>query len=674
MQHYQQGQPHGGYGQPLPARTDVPERSTFMAPGQNNVWPRLTPPRGLPGNLTDYITTTFRQLLQDRAERPGSPLHIFTYNLVSNNWFANPLFTQWVQLAVDFADYLVVCQGNSNPPQVAADKAVGMCYAGLVASMAAQYPAVAQMVSGNQQLMQGLVKASQDLEAIHIDVEAFLRNGRNPPQFQQQPQNTVVNQSFHGYNVHGQAQVAQPSMGGQSAPGGGGSFQGSSGRYHETPAEEPPHQESWSTQHSTHTQPVQQGQESAHMATQPTYDENTPRSIEDIEFDPDHFQPFGVEINEERPWDVIYAPGGVECRPAHLSGWKSVRNDEHPWSESYDPMQYCLYHVKWPDGWVEEHPVAWSLGMDYLKHEIDEKLRRVKLKSTDKLVANNIKVLNYDADETVGLGEVIDLSKDGKLSDETPVLIEEILLGSTDEENEERARELIREALTLSADAPLPAHEYQSVKAYPFCTNKECVERIEMLATADSLPAVARGLKEALSDGILSLRHYRVLNQRLTRELNRILKDNLSMSVQVDDFCEDIKELYTYLQGKGKADVVTVIKSRSHQILKRPFMMEVEWNEDNTVIEACDLVDVFLNVQVNWRSEQLESVVMDEEPVLISQTYHPKLHKLVRGLLDRHQDAGTLEGRNVRLISLDGVYYEIFKGWLVDNALLIKRA
>ena len=194
-----------------------------------------------------------------------------------------------------------------------------------------------------------------------------------------------------------------------------------------------------------------------------------------------------------------------------------------------------------------------------------------------------------------------------------------------------------------------------------------------MLATADSLPAVARGLKEALSDGILSLRHYRVLNQRLTRELNRILKDNLSMSLQIDDFCEDVKELYTYLQGKGKADVVTVIKSRSHQILKRPFTMEVEWNEDNTAIEACDLVDVFLNVQVNWRSEQLESVVMDEEPVLISQTYHPKLHKMVRGLLDRHQGGGTLEGRNVRLISLDGVYYEIFKGWLVDNALLIKR-
>lgn len=683
MQYHQGQYQQPMYGQPqqpvLPVRSDVADQTTFMNPGQNNVRPQLNQPRAIPSNFVDYIVGSFRQLLQDGAVNHATPLHVFAYNMMARGYFTNHDFTEWCQFATDFADFLVVRQGENNPIQTACDKAVGMAYRCYLATTAANYPQIAETIRGNQAIVQELLSAGNDITSVRTDIDLFLRSGRQPagyggqPHHQQQGYYQPPTQQHQGnYAVGGQAHMSPMSVAQPYQSSGPTITGGTSGRYHETPQSE-----SWSSSQPTEVT-TPQPQESVSMQYQQTtdlshLDQQAPLNADDIIFNPDHFTPPGVNINEERPWDVIYSPGGVESRPAHLSGWKVVRTEDSPWPEAYDPEVYCLYHIRWPDGLIQEHLLEWESGMDYLKHEIDERLRRVRMKPDGKMIAAATRIVEH-GEKPVPISKALDLAKDSELIAEQPIIIEDVLMGGTDLEHEERAKEILRETLDIDPEAALPAHEYQSIKAYPLVVKDECITLLQLLATSDSLPAVARGLKEGLADTVIPLRIYRLVNQRLTNEVNRVLEDCLGLTVSIDDFSEDVADLYTYLKNKGQGEYVTVLKSeqRTRSILQRTLTIEVHENEEDDSREV-DLLDLFINIQTGWSSDQLESLTMGEEPTLISKTYHPKLSNLVFESLQRNFKNDTLVGRTVRLISLDGVYYTVFNGWLVEDSILIKR-
>lgn len=669
-----------GYGQqqqpqfPVPVDTFDPNTFNHQLPQGNDVWPRITPPPHLPTPLVEAIVSEFRLYAQFRVDR--TPLNTLTYNLFAQNYFDNPYYTEWVQRVCDFTEFLVVTRNQQH--EVAKDKAISMVFGGAMATNAAQYPALFQAL--NQQAQNALIEAGNIIGEIDKDLDMYIRNGRRPPMAQgygggHAPAriNTTIGQgtipSGQGARTH-HGGVAQTSTSVATVAPAGGRYTTISWDAN-TPTEVSGRQETVVGRSGYVKQPSKPVVEVEENVT-------VPSSKDELMIDPYAYIPKGVEIDPERPYDVIYAPGGIEIRPYHLSPYTRTKNDITPYAQGYDPALYCLFHIRWPDGMIEEHLVSWdtSMEMSYLKHEINAKLRGTAIQPNGgkHLASSSLKILNLEG-ETTSLADMAPKVEDEQLSvrEMSPVFIETVFTGSTDAENEDMARDVLIDTLKLENEDSIPAHEYVTQRLYPLDVDAECQVRLLALSDSESLTHVAKGLSEAVADGCLPLRYFRIINNRLTEYINTCLSENLTSTIQIDSFVEDIRDLFDLLRSKGQTDAVENIVARATSILKRVMNIQVNSSGEEDEDDQLYLIDEYINIQTGWSSEQLVSLNLDTEPTLVSKATHPKVHKVLDAALKRHSDNDTLVGRQVRVITSDGVYLEAMKGWLVGGSLLVKK-
>lgn len=673
----------------LPVSFQQVDQSTFNGnlPAGNDKIPQLQLSQLMQNNQAIAATAVglFRATAQGAVQK--SPLHIFVYNLLSQNWFQNNIYQQWCQTTVDFAEFL--CAAKQYQPQDAVARAAQYVYESLLAQAVVSYPALLQMNVVQQTHMQGLQVANQRYQQMINDIQAF-KQGRYQPQQQMQQQQPMQQQMYQ--NQSGNLPPVNSGMGNyatttqytaQTTQYPTASQDNGSNAYYDTPATTAPmvpkeeiSSDVYGSYHNNGQQPMQMQQPV--QATQPEQtDLPVPTDVSEVQVDPMYYQPQGFKMNLARPYDEIHNPGGIVIKPAHLTSWERTSNDFEPYSEMADPGQFCRFFVKFPDGVVKEKFVPWNPQMQYLDHELNDDLRRREYRPTTVIVAAKAPISTIGSAPTTATA-VKTMVVDGDLPKEgivNPIILDgQVFTGASDLEIEGTVLTELRELLGIddtdeeARSTQLPAHEYKSMTFHQLDVSEETYKLLEDLGNYRDLQGVAAELKSLVQQGHLNIRYYRFLNERLTRSMNDFLKDNLSIhAISIDDFCNDIGELLDYLASKKGAEIVQIVRSCAVNIITRAITtgeLDGEYG----------VLDQYVNFQMGWTLEQLSTLnILSEHAVLVSNATHPTVIEVLKGMINRNTGNDVTPNSRMRLITLDGVYLEVIRGRLIEKAILLKR-
>lgn len=695
------------------------DQSTFNPnlPASNDVFPQVQQTQWLANpqamQMLGMAIGTFRLRLQERAQR--SSLHVWAYNKISQGRFQNQVWQQWCGHLAGFLEFISVVQAQNNPPQVAVTKAADTMFKCYLASCVAEQPQLAQFVAQDPNMMAELQKYSQVFGAIMQDVQAY-RSGRmvapQQQQMMQQPQMGMMNNGQMvsmaqpsvgqlpavGMNpVYGQQQMVQrapmqlstmavghqslsvqPAMTVQALPG-----NGDTGMDYGIPTAEPipapaPMQQMQMQQPAVTPalNPVESYGVSVAEATAPVIqqpfvpveelDRPIPMTAKDVILDPHYYIPQGVEIDQERPFDFIYSPGGIVTRPAYQVDWQVTRNDTFVYTQMVNPEKYIRFYTKWPDGVVQESIVEINEMMNYLKHEIDADLRGAAYKPKGEVRLTALKI-HTQINDMMPLAEVKEL----QLADETtPVKMSGDYQGTTDMENEVESRKTLRAELGLSKEDKLPSHEYRSTRTHLIDIDQECFDVLMTSLDTNDLQQIAKDIALANRQGLLSDRVYNFIKGRLTTEVNSFMKDSMSLDLDIDNFIDDISELMDVLNTDYDAKYVKHLKDAASLILARSVQLHRTEDEEGEVVFSIN--DTYVNLQTGWVLADLTDAKLNDEAQLVSGYTHQALIDAIKGMFSR-AEAGERILRRFRVITLDGAYLEFFKGVLVQSAFMFRR-
>lgn len=682
----------------------VDERTYLQGlPQSNNVVPDVYVGQHVPPTLSAAIAADIRTRFQNGINK--TPLHTAAYNALADNFFQNGLFPDAVFYATNLAAFMVQSQGT--PLQEAANTAVQYICLGLLGQILETHPHLKTM-GINPQVLNDVTAAYQRLTGMIIpDVEDYVKRCQSGA-FQGQGGGGLGGSPHSspyqgpGLSHHGQSALQQynrpatpppsPYQGrGQQAAGPrsvqqapattGNGTQVNSGSTQQferlkMASTTPPasNTQQWSGGIIADTPPVEE------TPMDPRANEldrdDIPTTPEKIVVDPYYFRPDHLPFDEERPWDVIYVPGGITLVPAHLHPDQAITKSDvstHP--VSMEPQRFCRYHLIWPDGFIQDFPVKWQDGMDYLKHELNDALRDAHLpeKGTYSTASRMTRQTFLAPKTSAEIDTLRQEDIDEKDLVEYPRLLSTIVIASSQLEEEELAMQAMQDEFDLDiADDTLPAVMYLSEQIHPMDVVTECQERLFSLLTSSSLIHCAEGLKSLLQDDLLPLRYYRFLNQRLTQAMNLALKDNLSIDdLSIDNFVEDITELMSVIDENEAYEGVGAILERKYtRVIERA--MALRQNASDEEEDEFLVLDQAINYQTGFTMDQLADLKIDGDAQLIQSSTSPSLAKLVSSFVKTVKQDRKLPGRLI-LISADGIRLEVFAGWLGDNNFMIKR-
>lgn len=682
---------HSQTGVQLPVAYNQVDASCFnnSLPHGNDKWPQVNFLPGADQQLGGFAIATFRAYAQTRAQK--SPIHCFCYNLLQLNQFNNQVWQSWCQYVVDFCDFLQ--RGQGQPPAQAADKAAARIYQCMLATTIQQYPAIRQFLDAGTQT--GLNDAAALAGQITNDINQWkmrVQSGGMPQQMGMPVMGMaggqvmgMTNQNAQAFAVTGVGQTP-----GYNNPAGPANTGGDSGMLlgSNTPSKPT---SSWPSvaptgQIAAQPQgmaPMNKQQPAASTSGQQSdivdHNHKAPASVEDVVIDPNYYVPRGHVVNPDRPFDVIRNPGGVEIRPAHLVKWKRTVGSDTPYAKLYNPNTHICFLVKWADGVVKEAVVSLTPEMDYLKHEINEELRRKAMRPK----GLNVPLQKYTVSDDLSVKTVEQTKQaldEGVITKEhlSPVAVEGYLTGTTDLENEAMARAAVMSGLDLQEGDALPPHEYITAQMHELDINEDCYNALRKFKDYTTPQEVVGGLKALVESGLLSLRYFTFINQRLTKNTNEFLRDSLSLeTIQIEDYFEDGVALGPYLANKRGKDYETVYVGNTQSIVGRSLSLASEEQEaaegEATSISYC-IVDEYLNFQLGVPSEELSNLNLTKEACLVSPISHPNIIGALRAMTERARSLDGTHRFRMRLVTSDGFYYNVVVGKLVKGALLLKKA
>lgn len=688
--------------QGLPVPHNQVDQGTFNnnLPQGNDRVPQINMPKIFAGNSQAplYAIGLFRKKIQEAHQR--SPVHIVAYNVLSQNYFQNPFFQQWAQKAVDLTAIFIGRGGN---PQQLLEQAVTMLAEAYMGAIWTAYkPALVQLVPQN--LAQTLEQAAMRFN----EVENIIRGAIQQQNQQQNYSQQGYMQPQQGYQQQGYAQQQQFSHAsfanqvnqninhGTTVSAG---YQTQHTAQYNAPTVNTSSSGMYDTVQTTH-QPVQEisggvihnnqsnttiGQ---HYAEGNAMQSNTFTSqpdmhaepevefidVGDVVIDPDHYNT-NVGHAVDRPYDLILLPNKMKVYPAFLNKDKSITHgDDNPYKVMFDPKVYCEFYVEYVDGVVKSKLQEWVPAMDYLQHELNDELKRRYRKPTDAIASVSSTPISKITDSvTRGVNEVkiaaaLMAKDDIDLKDGLPTLVLDDIInyGASDLDNEEDIKRHIRELAESDVfDDVLPVHEYTTGKTYAMELSDSMADVLEVMATYLDYSLVAVCLKEKLRVGDISLRNFNFINTRLTDNVNEFLKDSLSSDLTIDDFCEDIDELLSYIKLKRSKRLYTVFSESVGRILYRSILLE-------DLESGYAIADRFVNLQTAWTlSDLIVGEFKKGDTRLLSSRVDKTLLDAIRAMIERNNKRHQYA--RMRLITTDGFYLEIVKGFLIDGAVLLKR-
>jgi hypothetical protein len=636
----------------------------------------------------------FRGELQAAVNRTN--MHTFAYNVMANGNFNNPQWTEWCGYVANLLEFMLVMQPQANNPQIAPTKAAQTCKNFYLGQMAVAFPQLQQFL--NPQQMAEIQQYQMKFGNFQVDWRTYASGAMQqqpqymqPPQYgqsqqyQQQPMMNTMG-SYQMQPQQPQAMMNQLTVNTQAAvqPMQLNHLQqqmapaGNMGDTYDVPQAEmakpiqPVEQYGEPSNPLYGDQPAMQ-QQFQQQPVQQT-DLPVPMSVKDVVMDPNYFVPMGVVINVLRPFDVIYSPGGVETRPAHLAaalGWVRTGGSNDPYEQSCDPTMYLRMYTRWPDGTVKESFVKWEdhQMLEYMRHEIDESLRAAAYRPDGEIRVTAVPISN-GVNGMKPLEEVMKLD----LTDElTPVELPVELQGSTDMENEIEARQYIQENMALMEDDIIPCHEYKSSRTHLLDITPEVFEELREKTRLNDIMMFAKDLKQMTLDGKLPTRVFRFLNDRMTTGVNLFIKDALSIeNLDIDSFTDDMGALIDVLLGRYGQPTVDKFKAGTSLMFGKN--LNLQFAETSNSATAVAVVDAYINFQLGWTQAQLtdSALKISKEPQLVSSLTHQVFIDVLKSIFKRHTKEELLK-RRIRLITADGVYLEVFRGFIMDTAMLIKQ-
>lgn len=645
---------------------------------------------------------TLRMHAQNSIQKSGT--HCAAYNLLAQNGFNNQVWNEYGQMAVDFVEFL--CMVKRYNPQEACKMAGQRVYEALLGVVFGTYQAELQHEQVTPSgFWAGLQTAQQIFQSVTNDVRNYKSGAYNQQQF------TAPQSSFPGGSQLPAIGVPQHNGGGYHVPpvanSGISSFQtsgyqpnGGNGSYHvpatggpsnsvdssfyDDPAPVKPLRpvEEISSDNGFYSSPINQEVQQMHTFNQAPQqqfvepevsDLPVPTNIDEVVVDPTYYAPQGVKLDLKRPYDIVYNPGGIIAKPAHLTDAEVTIGDDMPWLQLVDPKRFCAFLVTFPDGSVKEKFVEWNPSMEYLRHELDAEMRRKAYRPDGIVVASEIPMSTIGGDAAPE-ADVAMLVKDGHLKRNAvpPVLLEKTFTGCTDLDIEAQVNEELTNLLEVNftKEIPQPAAEYRSTFLHPMSISEEAYNQLVMLGKQEELGQIALGLRELVTQGILPTRYYNFINKRFTDAVNGVLTDGLAMNLDITDFCEDYVALEEYLKGKRGDQLVTVLRGAARSIVNKAMCLMDAGDEEQLTYY---IADNYINYQLGWTLDDLSTLnIRQGKAVLISASAHPTILEALKGMITRANNNQEFIVGTMRLITADGQYLEVIRGRLVQKAILLK--
>lgn len=679
----------------LPVPFNTVDQSTFNGnlPNGNDAVPNIQLSQQMMQNQQVALQAIgyFRAIAQSTAQKTA--LHAFCYNLLSQNRFNNQVYTQWCQHLMVFVELLIIAKGYDSNKGI--ETACTRLYEAFLSKAWDEYKnnGLGQHVPNT--LWPGLDKGLQLFNQIMTDNQKYQQGGaaafqqqqfngfNNTPNSFQQPQ-----QSFNNGNlprINGGAVQQQYNASGFNPGVNTSAYQqtGSTveGGIYDDPiieAQKPltPVEEISSDVYSQY--PTSEYAPMNTNGTAPQSNNNftqannvmdtdlpIPLTVDEVVIDPTYYQPHGFKLDLEDAYGLIFNPGGIEIRPEHRSTWEVTAGDDSPYGISIDPKNKIMFHVRFPDGTVKEKAVEWTNSMNYMRHELDVEMRRRAHRPNGIVVETRVPISTVGGD-AVPVADLPDTVKEEKLKVQKPIILDAMFTGSTDMEIREAVVEEMSSLLgtEFSTEYPMPAVEYVSVKTHNMRLTDEQWDELEKLSTCGDIGQVAYGIKDMYLNG-MGEQYYRFVVERLTKSVNTFMRENMSLTVEIDDFVEEGTALLDYMAVKKGQRYLDILKQGAPEIIRKAISV----NETDT--GRC-IIDYTVNFQLGWYLDELTSLnIHSGKPVLVSISSHEIILETVRGMI-RRQGAENIHARHLRLITADGAVIEVIRGYLVDKAMLLK--
>lgn len=656
------------------------DTSTFSntLPGQNDRVPQIGMPRSYGNNyqMVGYITGLFRFKIQNRAQ--ATPLHTLAYNLLSQNYFNNQLYTQWCQNVVDLLGVQLSQMGFN---EQVADQAATTCAESYLGWVWGSYKNnLQQLVPQNiwQTLDMAASKYTQltnQLNAIRQQPVQQQQMGFGQQNFGQQSMQMQAHAQFANNAAVGtQANFTTSQFATTQSAQTANNNVSSEGMYTMQPVET---FDTGSGAQQGHFQPVSQ---QTHTNVPPT-PQTTPQSpvepveetldINKIEVDP---RAYGNVVIGDKAYDFISVDAKTFIEPTFKNNSiKIIRDGDYPLPIFYDPKKYMSFTVTREGLGSYEKIVELNDDMEYLRHELNESLRQRyrTVNKDDKVVVprtlNIAEANNATTNDPLNIALAIGL--DSKKGLPTLVINDVIFTASSDMEVEKEVQDYILESMesqgiVIDESFELPVHEYISVKNHYLDVSEEGFKILNYLGSCEDLTTVATAIKEGLRTGAFSLRTYNFLNERLTNGVNEFIRDSLSQKVSMDAFMDDIVDLMDYFKERSERTLDALIDATKKIVDRAVSVIEY----DNGIA----VVDEYAILQTSWLFSELSALELHKgDCTLISSKTDEALINALKAMAGRYRDSKP----HIRMIVVtsDGVRLELVKGHLGKNINMLKR-
>lgn len=604
--------------------------------------------------------------IQNSASK--NPIRIFAANLYSENRYANQAFADLLCIFAAHVATTVYNDRRADPAQVIqadAPPVVEAACAGLVA----QYQALEQFVpqGGEQVISEGLNR----WEYVQREAQQYFGQGNQGGMRLSQPRQGT----FDGGLTMGNRGFGQPAQQGNPMAA---FIQGSS-RAHSAPP--------MATQATTRAPmgfPSQRAPVSpqGYPATQVAKSTNLWGANQPIAPAPSAPRTIPVEPKAEEPKTIRLDDGRVIVSPTQYAP-EVASTPERP-TMAYDRAKYLHFTVKDTNGSTYETLSPLEPSMDYLKHELDEQLRKAfeEAHQGEALKVEPVKLIETrrlipDATGTVAVDFPEDAREELNVSD-APRQIEKVIEASTLKEASFKAS--LEAERALGAEHFKPHHvEYLTRIVNEVVDGPKVVETIMGLKKAVNFSTLLAAIHQLKEAGDLPEDLLKVIDARLTGEFNRYAEKIYGLTFTVDSFVSDgldALELVntrhgTVLGGKfdrgGKEVIDRALTILSGQDLavylsKLPKSDRVKNSPPAVFVTSCAVTEVpFRDVDLSshWRMEGT-----------VNESYASELHGLLASTFAR---TGKLEGAEHLIRTRDGVNYFVYRSPVWDDAFVVVK-
>lgn len=496
------------------------------------------------GQLNSYTQNLIDALviqIQDNAER--SALRTFAFNYWGDRQFTGPQFLELLQAYAAHVETICILN-NANPVEVIEGEAEFFMTAAS-ASLVETFPEITEFLPPEAE--DAIVAAQRDWHGIVRDIKAAQRQMGNQPR------------ASYGGGQGGGAYGRQPAHGGfnRMAGGGGG------GRYGNEEPRLANLRPSWEVEAS----PAPRYQDTAgprpgFSSIQPaTATPTTSGTVERVEVNKvnapvaTRSSGYGARVREPnpRPFDKVVASTGEVLIPAFLSGL-TADYTTGVLPLVHDRNTHMLFHVVHPDGRVTETIQEKTPEMEYLEHELDEKLKKV--------YRANLSVFAKErAEPVIQLARKLVPNKDGHLattvSEETRHALDAAKAPRqlTMPFRAESLAKALFQAQLEAARLPDESEflEFQVEEVVSQAGLEGMLPHLLTLRRCETYTAFRAAMHELHKTDKIDERVFDMIDRRMTVAFNRYNSKRLYLGLVVDSFMGDYQDILNDVSQRGEA-------------------------------------------------------------------------------------------------------------------------